>query len=256
MNLESGAIERAEREKIAHDQGLQRDTYNKVLRNAAGFYTDKRLEIIHDELKGKNGGDFLELGSSSWAQWIDKSEVAPGSLTCINISQRELDKGIKAAKTSRIAPKFMLMDANQLDFPDNSFDAVFGGGILHHIEFERALSEVRRVLKPGGIMLFEEPLNINLVGKIVRSLTPRARTDDERPLTHSELDFCAKNFQMRSRYLQFLSVPVGVATGLVGMKPRNPVNRLFYHLDEGLLKLAPFIGPQYRHVILIGEKTP
>jgi ubiquinone/menaquinone biosynthesis C-methylase UbiE len=254
MSLKTSAVERAEREKVAHDQGLERETYNKVLRNAGGYYTDKRLEIIQGELKNKNGGDFLELGSSSWSRWIDEGEVSPGRLTCINISQRELDKGIAAARTSRLSPEFILMDANRLNFPDNSFDAVFGGGILHHIEFEQALAEVRRVLRPGGIMLFEEPLNINPVGKIVRSLTPKARTDDERPLTNRELNFCAKNFRMRSRYLQFLSVPAGVATGLLRMKPRNPVNRLFYHLDELILKVAPFMGRQYRHVILIGQK--
>lgn len=254
MDHDLDARERAQREKIAHDEGLQRKNYIKVLRNAGGFYGEKRKAIIQNEMRSRNGGDFLELGSSSWSQWIDDGDVEPGTLTCINISQRELDKGIKAAETSRLAPRFILMDANQLDFPDNSFDVVFGGGILHHIEFERALAEVRRVLRPGGLMLFEEPLNINPVGKIVRQMTPKARTDDEKPLSHADLDYCERSFNMRSRYLQFLSVPVGVLTGLLGLPPKNILNRFFYGLDESLLKIVPRVGRQYRHVLLIGQK--
>jgi SAM-dependent methyltransferase len=41
--------------------------------------------------------------------------------------------------------------------PDESFDAVFDFGVIHHIfRWEDAVREVRRVLKPGGIFVFEE----------------------------------------------------------------------------------------------------
>lgn len=247
-------LERSAREKMAHDTGLDRAGYNKILRNAGAFYAEKRTEIIGSALAEYNGGNFLELGSSSWLAWIEKTGVEPGSLTCINISTTELNKGIRFAEHSRVKPEFRLMDANALEFPDDSFDVVYGGGILHHLEFERALSEVRRVLKPGGLMLFEEPLNINPVGKLVRWLTPKARTEDERPLEYGELDFCAREFAMKSRYVQFLSVPVGVLTGLLGMPARNFATRAAYALDEWLLKVAPGIGRQYRHVVLMGNK--
>jgi SAM-dependent methyltransferase len=141
-----------------------------------------------------------------------------------------------------------------LEFPDDSFDVVYGGGILHHLEFERALSEVRRVLKPGGLMLFEEPLNINPVGKFVRWLTPKARTEDERPLQNAELNLCARGFAMKSRYVQFMSVPAGVLTGLLRLPPQNVVTRAAYAVDEGLLKVVPGIGRMYRHVVLMGNK--
>jgi SAM-dependent methyltransferase len=45
----------------------------------------------------------------------------------------------------------MVMDAEQLDFPDAAFDRVFCGfGVMFFPNLDRALSEFRRVLKPGG----------------------------------------------------------------------------------------------------------
>lgn len=48
-------------------------------------------------------------------------------------------------------------DASRVEARDNSFDAVFDFGIIHHIpEWRTAVSEVHRVLKPGGRFFFEE----------------------------------------------------------------------------------------------------
>ena len=51
---------------------------------------------------------------------------------------------------------FSLQAAENLDYPDDSFDVVAGLDILHHVEVEPALREARRVLKPGGIAVFHE----------------------------------------------------------------------------------------------------
>jgi ubiquinone/menaquinone biosynthesis C-methylase UbiE len=43
------------------------------------------------------------------------------------------------------------LDAETLPFDDNSFDVVYSWGVIHHSEHpERIVSEIRRVLKPGG----------------------------------------------------------------------------------------------------------
>lgn len=45
-------------------------------------------------------------------------------------------------------------DATAIAYPDNSFDAVYSFGVLHHIpEVEACISEIYRVLKPGGVAL-------------------------------------------------------------------------------------------------------
>ncbi|MCF4102064.1 methyltransferase domain-containing protein [Gillisia sp. M10.2A] len=57
-------------------------------------------------------------------------------------------------------------DAQNLPFPDDSFDLVTCQTVLIHVPNpQKAISEMKRVLKPGGILLCVEPNNI------VQSLT-------------------------------------------------------------------------------------
>lgn len=52
---------------------------------------------------------------------------------------------------------FMQGDAERLAFAERSFDAVFDFGALHHVpDWQRSIAEIRRVLKPGGTIFFEE----------------------------------------------------------------------------------------------------
>lgn len=52
---------------------------------------------------------------------------------------------------------FYQADATKLQFENNAFDVVVAIGILHHIKnYEKALAEIFRVLKPGGMLLLEE----------------------------------------------------------------------------------------------------
>ena len=53
--------------------------------------------------------------------------------------------------------EFRQGNARQLDFPDQSFDAVFSNTILHHIHDPRPfLREAKRVLRPGGALLIRD----------------------------------------------------------------------------------------------------
>jgi SAM-dependent methyltransferase len=52
-------------------------------------------------------------------------------------------------------------NAEQMPFPDASYDAVYGSSVLHHLHLERALREVHRVLRPRGTIVFTEPNILN-----------------------------------------------------------------------------------------------
>ncbi|MFH0960862.1 MAG: class I SAM-dependent methyltransferase [Pseudomonadota bacterium] len=52
---------------------------------------------------------------------------------------------------------FLTADAQDLPFPDQSFDAVFNFGIIHHVlDWRRCLAEIQRVMKPMAMFYFEE----------------------------------------------------------------------------------------------------
>ena len=84
-----------------------------------------------------------------------------------------------------------------MPFPDNSIDVVFGIAILHHLDLDLVSREVRRVLKPGGRAIFQEPVRNSPVIRFARSLIPYRAPDIspyERPLTDGELQRFATGF--------------------------------------------------------------
>ena len=53
--------------------------------------------------------------------------------------------------------RFLVADAMHLPYPDETLDAIFAFGVLHHIpDWQEALAEIGRVLKAGGTYFFEE----------------------------------------------------------------------------------------------------
>jgi ubiquinone/menaquinone biosynthesis C-methylase UbiE len=57
------------------------------------------------------------------------------------------------AERGIVNAQVLLMDAEQLDFPDNSFDVVLCGfGLFFFPQISQAVSEIYRVLKPGGVL--------------------------------------------------------------------------------------------------------
>ncbi len=64
---------------------------------------------------------------------------------------------INLARKRKLGVDFFVGDLTKLDPSDATFDAVFILRVLHHIpEWRKALFEVSRVLKPGGVMLVHE----------------------------------------------------------------------------------------------------
>ena len=55
------------------------------------------------------------------------------------------------------------MDITDIRFPDNSFDAIICNHVLEHvIDDRKAMSELYRVLKPGGWAILQVPLSLKL----------------------------------------------------------------------------------------------
>jgi SAM-dependent methyltransferase len=56
---------------------------------------------------------------------------------------------------ARASPWVVVGDFHRLQYADRSVDVVYTNALDHVFDLERALSEVRRVLKPGGAFLVE-----------------------------------------------------------------------------------------------------
>ncbi|MBV9817969.1 MAG: class I SAM-dependent methyltransferase [Solirubrobacterales bacterium] len=73
------------------------------------------------------------------------TDISPGMLAACNANARRLALSVETT----------VADAETLPFADGNFDLVLGHAVLHHLpDPTRALSEFRRVLRPGGRIAF------------------------------------------------------------------------------------------------------
>jgi ubiquinone/menaquinone biosynthesis C-methylase UbiE len=99
----------------------------------------------------------LEIGCGT-GLFTEKVYNATGaSIIATDLSEDLLN----IARKKNLPITFKIEDAMNLSFADNSFDVVFGSSIIHHLDFNKSLKEIYRVLKPGGRMVFAEPNMIN-----------------------------------------------------------------------------------------------
>jgi ubiquinone/menaquinone biosynthesis C-methylase UbiE len=105
-----------------------------------------------------------------------------------------------------------------MQLPDRHVDVVVGSGIVHHLDIPKAMAEVRRVLKPGGLAIFAEPLAHNPALQWYRRRTPELRSADEHPLTMADLSAIARGFSSAKVTYFGLVAPV---LGLLSADPKS-----------------------------------
>lgn len=94
--------------------------------------------------------------------------LSGATLTCTDVSQASL---AVASKRFPDAARYIAFDGTTLPFPDGEFDVAYTACVFHHIEetdHVRLLSEIRRVLRLGGIFMMYEhnphnPLTVRTV---------------------------------------------------------------------------------------------
>jgi ubiquinone/menaquinone biosynthesis C-methylase UbiE len=118
-------------------------------------------------------GRILEVGVGTG---INMRHYPPAArVTAIDISDRMLAKARARAKRQHLDVDLAVMDAQRMDFADDSFDAVVATCVFCSVPDPVAgLREVRRVLKPGGtLLLLEHVRSANpVVGKLMDWLNP------------------------------------------------------------------------------------
>ncbi len=151
----------------------------------------------------------LECGCGSG--WITAELAAMGAIVnAFDISQEAVANTQTFLAARRLLGKCTVrkMSAEKCDYPDAQFDVIVGFAILHHLDLDRSLPELHRMLKPGGTALFAEPLGGNPLLNLYRQLTPQYRTPDERPLLLPEFSARVamfKSFRHEEFYLTSLA---------------------------------------------------
>jgi SAM-dependent methyltransferase len=98
------------------------------------------------------GRDVLEVGVGMGADHLEWAKARPRSLCGVDLTPRAASWTSERLRLDGHVPAVSVGDAESLPFRDGSFDVVYSWGVLHHSpDTPRAVEEVRRVLRPGGV---------------------------------------------------------------------------------------------------------
>jgi len=116
------------------------------------FFLKRHLALDH-------GSRILEIGCGRGAgAYLIKTLFHPRRIHATDLDALMIRMAHTYLRArDRAGMDFSVADASALPFPDGVMDAVFGFGVLHHVpDWQAALSEVIRVMRPGGLYFFEE----------------------------------------------------------------------------------------------------
>jgi len=120
------------------------------------------------------GKDVVELGCGNGFGASLIAGLGPRSYVGLDVMPEQI---ALAQKRALAQARFLVGDASAVELPDACADVVVIFGILHHVERWRdALAECRRLLRPEGLVVVEEPDSVLLRGwdKVFHWDHPRA----------------------------------------------------------------------------------
>ncbi len=216
-------------------ENLPQDIYEQLHGNKKYYRTtqlsgDYVRNWIATNAKGKV---FLDYACGNGLNALFAARSGAALAIGIDISDISVRNATQKAREEGLSEntRFLQADCENTGLPDNSIDVIICSGMLHHLDLNFAFPELRRILKPGGVILGVEALDYNPVIKLYRMRTPQMRTEWEKAhiLSYKDIRFARKFFEVQNIKHWHLFSIAGVK--LPALLP------LFNLLDQIVLKL-------------------
>ncbi len=230
---------------VAPDQMAR---YREAHRAALNSPKDELFYLLNP-LKGKN---VLEYGCGTG---LDTAHFADcgATVSAFDLSPESVAAAQRRVQLLNLAGRCRIEAgaAGSLDFAPASFDVIAGFAILHHLhsQLPEMFDEMHRLLRPGGVAAFIEPVANSRLLRGLRKLIPipTHATPDERQLT------CQDFAPMRDR---FTSVEfhhfynLERFTRVLGSWSMLPLRFIDCHAQ----RLLPFLKPLYGLSLIVARK--
>lgn len=156
--------------------------------------TSPEPQWLRRQFGDMTGKSLLELGCGA-GEGAVYFATEGADVTATDLSPGMLQVVEKVAALHNVSVKTQVCLADDLScFEENSFDYVYAANLLHHVNIEDCLDQVKRVLKPGGMGGFWDPLDHNPAINVYRKMATDVRTEDEHPIRRSQLRWFKDRF--------------------------------------------------------------
>lgn len=237
-----------ERERSHYDHSYE---HGEIRASTSKFYDlNGAIMRAYDRFLQEHvpGKSILDFGCGNGSNIERLADMKPAFLAGIDISSVAIEQARAKALHYRLNSEFSVMDAHNLTFPNETFDVVLGGAILHHLDLDKALATIRRVLKTRGYAIFIEPLGHNPAINLYRRWTPQMRTADEHPLVVADIKLIHQYFPAATvRYFNLLTLAA------IPLRKLPGVVKTAHLCDQAVFRLFPFTR-RFAWVILLVMK--
>jgi SAM-dependent methyltransferase len=122
---------------------------------------------------------YLQEKTNFFNQKLHVLHIAPEACFISRFEKQHGDQYITADIESPLAK--VKMDIHDIPFPENTFDVVLCNHVLEHVRDDiRALSEIRRVMKPGAFSILQVPFFNPLEDQTIGDITVTDPKERER----------------------------------------------------------------------------
>ena len=190
------------RDKTVRDN-LPKDTYEQLHGNKKFYKTvQKSADYVDGWIEANAPGKiFLDYACGAGGNAIKAAQAGAALSVGLDISRTSVENASQSAQNLGLKNTFFVQgDCENTQLPANSIDVVVCSGMLHHLDLSYTFYELRRILKPGGVILGGEALDYNPVIKWYRNRTPQMRTAWEKNhiLSYKDLEFASRFFTVKN----------------------------------------------------------
>lgn len=240
--MSEAQTERQSKEEAFHDDWAKDLNLDEVMvRESFEAPTALENHYVLEQLGELKGKRILELGCGAGEGGVYFA-LQGADVVATDISSGMVKVVDQVAEKHGVKVEAKRMTAEVIDYPNASFDIVYGNGVLHHVDFRKAVQEAARVLKPGGKAVFIEPLSYNPVIGIYRRIAKTVRTEDERPFRFKDLTEMRPYFS-KSHHKEFWLFTLLIFMYFYVIERANPSQERYW---KKVIKDAPKFSRTFR----------
>ena len=216
-----------QREADFHDEWARStDIHSIPVREAFEAPTAVENRFLLQQMGSLRGKRLLDVGAG-----LGESSVyfalQGAAVTTTDISPEMVETALKLGALHGVELEGVVSVGEELAVPENSYDFVYLANVIHHVHDRASLfRQVQRALKPGGRFFSIDPIAYNPVINVYRHMATEVRTEDESPLTRSDVALASRFFaDVRHREFWIASLALFVKYVLIesGTSQRGPL---------------------------------